>query len=48
MAKSTARFVCQSCGAVTGKWAGRCEACGEWNAIAEEAAPARADPCGAG
>jgi DNA repair protein RadA/Sms len=31
------RFVCTECGAVTGKWAGRCETCGAWNAIGEEA-----------
>ena len=37
MAKSAPRFVCQSCGAVTAKWVGRCEACGEWNTIVEEA-----------
>lgn len=36
MAKPSARFVCRSCGAVTAKWAGRCEACGEWNTIVEE------------
>ncbi|MEC3861062.1 DNA repair protein RadA [Mesobacterium sp. TK19101] len=36
MAKSPARFVCQSCGAVTSKWSGRCDACGEWNCIVEE------------
>ncbi len=36
MAKPTTRFVCQNCGAVTGKWAGRCDACGEWNTIVEE------------
>ncbi len=41
MAKPVARFVCQSCGAVTSKWAGRCETCGEWNTIAEEPAEAR-------
>jgi len=40
MAKAPAKtFVCQSCGAVTPKWAGRCESCGEWNSIAEEASP---------
>jgi DNA repair protein RadA/Sms len=38
MARAAARFVCQACGAITPKWAGRCEACGEWNTIAEEAA----------
>ncbi|MCC6718743.1 MAG: DNA repair protein RadA [Acetobacteraceae bacterium] len=37
MAKSAARYVCQACAAVTPKWAGRCEACGEWNTIVEEA-----------
>ncbi len=39
MAKSKSSFVCQSCGATTTKWAGKCEACGEWNTIIEEAAP---------
>ncbi len=36
MAKPSSRFVCATCGAVTPKWAGRCETCGEWNTIAEE------------
>ena len=36
MAKPPARFVCATCGAVTPKWAGHCETCGEWNTIAEE------------
>lgn len=35
------RFVCQACGAVAPKWQGRCEGCGEWNTLIEEAAPAR-------
>ena len=35
MAKS--RYVCQSCGAVSGKWSGKCDACGAWNSIQEEA-----------
>ena len=39
MARAVARFVCAGCGAVTSKWAGRCETCGEWNTITEEAAP---------
>jgi DNA repair protein RadA/Sms len=42
MAKASPRFVCAACGAVTPKWAGRCETCGEWNTIAEE--PAAAGP----
>jgi DNA repair protein RadA/Sms len=37
MAKPTARYVCQSCGAIAPKWVGRCETCGEWNTIVEEA-----------
>lgn len=36
MAKPVIRFVCQACGATGPKWAGRCEACGEWNTIEEE------------
>ncbi len=30
-------FTCQSCGATHAKWAGRCDACGGWNTIIEEA-----------
>ncbi len=36
MAKSSTRYVCQSCGAVQARWAGRCDACGEWNSMVEE------------
>lgn len=36
MAKARANFVCQSCGAVTQRWQGKCESCGEWNSITEE------------
>ncbi len=36
MARALPTYVCQSCGAVYGKWAGRCEACGEWNTISLE------------
>ncbi len=38
MARPAERYVCQACGAVHRQWAGRCEACGEWNSIVEEAA----------
>ncbi len=51
MAKPTSRYVCQSCGAVSSKWVGRCEACGEWNTIVEEAVtprPGTAARAGAG
>jgi DNA repair protein RadA/Sms len=44
VAKAATRFVCQSCGAVTPKWAGRCETCGEWNTIEEETIAARPGP----
>ncbi len=47
MGRGSERFVCQACGAVYGKWAGRCEACGGWNTIADEPAgsgPAAAPP----
>ena len=40
MARQVENFVCQSCGAVYGKWQGRCDACGEWNTIAAEAVEA--------
>jgi DNA repair protein RadA/Sms len=39
MARPDTRYVCQNCGAVQPKWAGRCEGCGAWNTLAEEAAP---------
>ncbi len=39
MAKASS-FVCQSCGAASSKWAGRCDNCGEWNSIVEEQASA--------
>jgi DNA repair protein RadA/Sms len=37
MAKPAPRFTCADCGATHKKWAGRCDACGAWNSIAEEA-----------
>ncbi|GJL85488.1 MAG: DNA repair protein RadA [Micavibrio sp.] len=40
MSKSSKSYVCQSCGAVSGKWAGKCESCAAWNSIAEEVVPA--------
>ena len=39
MAAPRTRYVCQSCGAATPKWAGRCTQCAEWNTLVEEAAP---------
>jgi len=37
MAKSSTQFVCQDCGTVHPKWSGRCDGCGEWNTLTEEA-----------
>ena len=36
MPRADSVFVCQSCGAVHAKWAGRCDACGAWNSLVEE------------
>ena len=37
MAKpSRSTFVCQSCGAISPRWAGKCPSCGEWNTLTEE------------
>lgn len=36
MAKATRSYICQSCGAVSTKWSGKCESCNEWNSITEE------------
>src|SRR5256885_16920179 len=38
MARRELSFVCQNCGAAYGRWQGKCDACGEWNTIAEESA----------
>ncbi len=36
MATSKSNYICQECGAVSAKWAGKCEACNAWNSIVEE------------
>ncbi|UUX49374.1 DNA repair protein RadA [Nisaea acidiphila] len=36
MAKNQSRYVCQECGGVQPKWAGKCDACGAWNTLVEE------------
>ncbi|WP_150287089.1 DNA repair protein RadA [Rhabdaerophilum calidifontis] len=48
MAKRNTSFICQACGAVYQRWQGRCEACGEWNSIAEEPGTASAAPVASG
>jgi DNA repair protein RadA/Sms len=45
MAKASKnQFVCQSCGAVSTRWAGKCVGCNEWNTISEEAGSVAAVP----
>src|SRR3974390_917550 len=48
MARRGPTFVCQNCGAVTGRWQGKCDACGEWNTIVEEGPAADARLAGPG
>ena len=36
MARARSVYRCTECGHDHPKWAGRCEACGEWNTVAEE------------
>lgn len=38
MARSRTQFVCQNCGAKHPKWSGKCDNCGEWNTLVEQAA----------
>lgn len=34
--KPIAQFVCQQCGSIRAKWAGRCDNCGSWNSFIEQ------------
>ena len=36
MAKSKTVFVCNECGYESGKWLGKCPACGNWNTFFEQ------------
>lgn len=36
MAKARVQFICQNCGTVHTRWAGKCDSCGEWNTLVEE------------
>lgn len=36
MAKKRTAFFCNSCGAESARWYGRCPVCGEWNTLVEE------------
>ena len=37
--KPASQFVCQQCGTIHTKWAGRCDNCGAWNSLIEQASP---------
>ncbi|HMH70251.1 MAG TPA: DNA repair protein RadA [Candidatus Saccharimonadales bacterium] len=38
MVKTRSQFICQNCGASYPKWTGKCDNCGEWNTLVEQAA----------
>jgi DNA repair protein RadA/Sms len=40
VAKAAVQHACSECGYTTGKWLGRCPACGSWGTLAEERAAA--------
>jgi DNA repair protein RadA/Sms len=42
MVKSKTTFICQQCAASYTKWSGKCENCGEWNSLVEQASSASA------
>jgi DNA repair protein RadA/Sms len=46
MARPATVFACQTCGAQSSKWLGRCPECGQWNSYVEElrGEPARSAP----
>ena len=46
MARQATQYVCQECGGVTSKWAGKCPSCGAWNTLVEEAPAPAAVPMG--
>ena len=44
MARNSVSFLCQQCGAVSPKWAGKCDDCGAWNTLVEERKEAPSGP----
>jgi len=36
VAKAKIQFICQNCGTVHTRWAGKCDGCGEWNTLSED------------
>ncbi|MGN6703056.1 MAG: ATPase domain-containing protein, partial [Burkholderiaceae bacterium] len=35
MAKTKTQYTCTECGGISSKWAGKCNACGQWNTLVE-------------
>jgi DNA repair protein RadA/Sms len=46
MAKPTTTFTCSACGASSNKWSGRCDGCGDWNTISQDAGLSTSGPTG--
>jgi DNA repair protein RadA/Sms len=36
VARARPQYVCANCGALSPRWQGRCDSCGEWNTLSEE------------
>lgn len=36
MGRTKKSYICNACGAVSARWSGQCDSCGEWNCISEE------------
>jgi len=36
MVRVKTHYICQNCGTIHTRWAGKCDACGEWNTLVEE------------
>ncbi len=45
MARITSIFICQSCGAQTSQFFGRCPSCGSWNSLIEQSIPSSEARC---
>jgi DNA repair protein RadA/Sms len=48
MAKAVSQFVCQTCGAIRSRWAGKCDVCGDWNSYVETTAEVTNTPASKG
>lgn len=44
MARRQTQYICSQCASTAPKWSGKCDNCGAWNAMSEEAAPSLSTP----